>query len=65
VKQIKPDVVNPARDGWIPEYQPGKSVPHLFSSIGQVARIVPPDPVKRAHIGVDVNVAVSQELDDV
>ena len=64
MKQTKPDVVNPATDGWIPEYQPGKSVPHRFSSIGQVAISVPPDPVKRTHIGVVVNVAVSQELDN-
>jgi len=45
----------------MPVYQPAAYVPQRSISIGQLARRVPPVPVKRTHSGVDVNTASSQD----
>ena len=44
----------------MPLYQPGASAPQIVPSIGQLAKIVPPDPIKRTHVGVGVNIVLSQ-----
>ncbi len=62
MKQTKPDVTVPALDGRTPLYQPGAAVPQSVVLIGQLAKRVPPDPVKRTHSGVLVNVSLSQAI---
>jgi|SRR5579871_861294 len=50
LKQTLPDVVSPTIDGYTPEYQPGEVAAQCRIGIGQLANLVPDEPINRTHV---------------